>query len=165
MFDLNDFTGTQVDQPNQTKLILVPPGTYKAQLDEFSRPKEMLDEKTNAPSGRAVVEVWWNLMDPEGRIKAITNNDKNRVKQALWLDLLYQKDSSGQMKFSGLDFGTNRNLGLGRLRETLGMNSGGPFRPAQLIGQVATVEVVHNPDSKKPDVSYAEVSKIAPAMA
>ena len=83
-------------------------------------------------------------------MKELLGRDKVTVRQGIMLDIT---DSGG------LDMGKGRNIGLGRLREAIGLNTPGqPFSFSMVAGRVAKVNVSHRIDGEN---IYAEVKGVA----
>jgi hypothetical protein len=61
----------------------------------------------------------------------------------------------------GLDMAEGKNVGLGRLREALGLNDPTEsFSFNMLPGRMAKVRVGHREDSRDPEIKYAEVQAV-----
>jgi len=91
------------------------------------------------------------ICDEESAREA-TGMAEPQIKHGVFLDL----DSSG-----ALDMGEGKNVDLGRLRAALGQNDGGPWAPAQMIGQVCRGHVVQDPDKKDPSKIYNRIKAFA----
>lgn len=145
MFSPEQFLDMQTTEANDTKLVPVPAGEYIAMIDEV---KARTWKKRDDPSvGGIALDVTW-LVDDEG-VKALLGRDKVTVKQGLMLDLT----ESG-----GLDMGKGKNVGLGKLREAVGLNvPGQPFAPSMLTGRPARIKVEHRVDG---DQIFADVKAV-----
>ena len=141
-FDLHAVT-EGVSGALDTKLPLIPAGEYPAQVTKIEG--RNLETKNGT---RTVVDITWGIDD--AGVKAETNLDNPTCRQTLWLDLT----DSGK-----LDTGQAKNVGLGRLREALGMNDG-EFNFDMLLGQMAMVSVIHNPSKDDPETIYANINKV-----
>lgn len=149
MFDPNTFLEMSTQDANSTVAVPVPAREYTAFIEKIeARQWQSKDDPTKA--GMAL-DIHWNIDD--AAVKAELERDKVTVKQGIMLDVT---DSGG------LDMGKGKNIGLGRLREAVGMNTPGqPFSFRMLEGKPARVSVKHRPDANKPDVIYAEVEAVA----
>lgn len=145
VFNPETFMDSTITAPNSTKVESVPPGEYRAVIDpEGVKPPKVV---TSQKSGDQFVflEIPWLVDDDQ--LKEKLGRDKLQVRQTISLDITPE---------GALDMGKGKNVGLGRLREALGMNEG-PFNPRHLAGAgPALVSVQYqrnNPD-------YTEVSKV-----
>lgn len=140
-FDPEVFLNTEVQQAMETKFTPVPVGEYPAFIDEIT-----LREVKDSP----ILRVVWAIPDPElaqklGVEKATVNDD-------VWLDV----EENGS-----LQFGPNRNVRLGRLREVLGQNNPGQawnFRMLQGAGPVI-ISVGERFNNQTGEGPYATVDK------
>ena len=97
-----------------------------------------------------ILEVMWQIMDDSGKLKELLNRDKIVVRQDIWLDV-----TDG-----ALSFGPNLNVGLGRLREAVGLNKPGkPFSFKMIEGQGPVRISVTQKVQDSGDV-YNNVSKV-----
>lgn len=154
MFDPNQFADFSTDQTNDTQLRPVPEGEYTAVIQSYE-PRTWTSRDDPTKSGVAL-DIKWEI-DDEALKQELGR--KPTIKQGVMLDLT--EDGKG------LDMGKGRNVGLGQLREALGLNQPGQrFGFAMLPGGIARVKVGHRPDKEKtnPDgspVVYAEVKGVA----
>ena len=96
-----------------------------------------------------VTDIVYELDDQAAR--TATGLDTPTVRQSVFLDLT----PNGK-----LDMSKGKNIGLGKLREALGLNDPNkPFSFADLPGRAAIVTVEHTPGKEPGDV-YANVSKV-----
>lgn len=148
MFDVNQFTDMQINEANDTVLRPVPEGEYIAIIASYEvRPWTGKEDPTK--SGVAL-DIQWEIDD--AALQADLGR-KPKVKHGVMLDL----SEDGQ----GLDMGKGRNVGLGRLRQALGLNvPGKPFSFSQLPGQAARIAVKHRQDKNDPEKVYAEVREV-----
>ncbi|HSW65373.1 MAG TPA: hypothetical protein VLH56_19000 [Dissulfurispiraceae bacterium] len=145
MFDVDAFTNTVYDQATSTSMINVPEGVYNASIQKFT-PREI---QTRTGDKAVVMDLYWDVDDPAGAVKAATGRDKNQVRQSLFLDVLPN---------GSLDMSEGRNTQLGRLREALGQNQAGlPWGFQRLLGVPAVILVTHKMDGDK---IYANVTKV-----
>ena len=146
MFSPEQFLDMQVTESNDTKTIPVPVGEYTAVAEEV-KCRQWQSKKDPSMSG-LTLDIKWSIDDPA--VKELLGRDKVTVNQGIMLDLT---DSGG------LDMGKGRNIGLGRLREALGLNAPGqPFSFMMVSGRVAKVSVSHRIDGEN---IYAEVKGVA----
>lgn len=150
MFDSTSFMDMQVERANSTQLVPVPAGEYTATIEKVE-PRAWTSSKDPSKSGVALDVTW--IVDDDA-VRQLLERDKVTVKQGLMLDL----NETG----AGLDMGNGKNVGLGRLREAMGLNEAGkPFAFSMLPGRPARILVSHRTDPDKPDVIYAEVKGVA----
>jgi hypothetical protein len=129
-FDPNAFLNQQFDEANDTKLVPCPTGEYLAVADKVE--VKQWASKDGSSSGLKV-EILWDIQDEN--VKALLGRDSVKVPQQQMLDLT----DTGQ-----LDFGTGKNVGLGRIREALDLNTAGePFAFGMIQGRMATAKVSH----------------------
>jgi hypothetical protein len=146
-FDPNTFLNQTFDEANDTKIIPCPVGEYLAIADKVEiKPWAAKD----GSSSGLKVEIVWDIQDEAA--KKLTGKSKVLVRQQQMLDTTEE---------GGLDFGAGKNVGLGRIREALGLNKAGkPFSFNMLEGQMATVKVSHRPYEGE---MYDEVKAISKA--
>lgn len=148
MFDPDSFLHMQVAEANDTKRVPVPVGEYMAVVEEVKvRPWQ---SKKDATQAGLALDVTWAIDDQT--VREVTGRDKITLRQGIMLDLT---------EAGGLDMGKGKNIGLGRLRTALGLNTPGqPFAFTMLTGQVGKVNVTHRIDGE--DI-YDEVKSVASA--
>jgi hypothetical protein len=148
VFNPVTFLDQQVTGQNDTKLIPIPVGEFTGIAEKIEvRPWQSKDGQKSGLS----LDVTWTIDDQA--VKAITQRDKNTVRQSVMLDVT----ESG-----GLDMGKGKNVGLGRLREAIGMNvAGQPFSFRMIEGKVAKLTIGHRPSDKDPADVFADVKGIA----
>lgn len=146
MFSPEQFLEMQVNESNDTKLTPVPVGEYIAMPDKVEV-KSWAKKDDPSVSGLKLVIQW--VIDDQA-VKELLSRDKVTVSQGIMLDLT---------EAGGLDMGKGRNVGLGRLREALGLNTPGqPFSFTMLQGRPAKVSISHRIDG---EAVYAEVKGVA----
>jgi hypothetical protein len=145
MFNPEEFLDMQVTESNSTKTTPVPAGEFLGLADEV---KVLPWQKKDDPSvGGLKLEISWNIDD--ANVKATLERDKVTCRQQIMLDLT----ESG-----GLDMGKGKNVGLGRLREAIGLNTPGqPFSFSMIPGRLAKVKVEHRVDGEN---IYAEIKGV-----
>lgn len=146
MFSPEQFLDMSVDQANDTKVIPVPVGEYIAVCTEVkARP---WSSKSDPSKSGIALDLQWSIDD--ANVKALLGRDDVKVKQGVMLDLT----ESG-----GLDMGKGRNVGLGRLREAVGLNTHGqPFSVTMVQGRMAKVLISHRAVD---DQIFSEVKAVA----
>lgn len=143
-FDPQAFLDSSVTEANDTKVIPVPMGDYLGVIEKIV-PRQWTS-KDHTSSGLAL-DITWIVEDED--VKAFLGRDTVTVKQGLMLDVL----PSGQ-----LDMSKGKNIGLGRLREAVGLNTPGQaFSFQQLPGMMAKVSVKHR---LVEDDTFAEVKAV-----
>lgn len=146
-FDPNTFLNTTYDEANDTKVIPVPAGEYQAIAEKVDI--KTWSSKDGSSSGLKL-EIVWDILDDN--VKALLGRDTVKVTQQQMLDLT---------DTGALDLSKGKNVGLGRIREALGMNTPGQaFSFGMIQGQLAKVIVSHRVVGE--DI-FAEIKKIAKA--
>lgn len=145
-FDPNTFLNTTYEEANDTKITPCPVGEYLAVASK-------VDAKTwaslDGSKSGVKLEILWEIDD--ANVKQLLGRDKVTSRQNIWLDL----NEAG----TGLDLGKGKNVGLGRLREALDLNTPGQaFAFSMIEGRLAKVMVSHRVDGE--DI-YDEVKKAA----
>ena len=123
-FNADQFIQTETEGQLETEFTPIPEGEYRAVI------KEVKPDTT--PKGSPYLEVIWIIDDQE--IRDLIGMDEPTSRQTVWLDMNEQ---------GGMAFGKNKNIGLGKLRDALGQNTGAPWSPLMLLGQPATVNIKH----------------------
>lgn len=144
-FDPNTFLNSTYEEANDTKIVPCPAGEYLAIADKVEvKPWASRD----GSSSGLKLAILWDIQSDDA--KAIVGRDSVKVPQDQMLDLT---------DTGALDMGKGRNVGLGRLREALGMNAPGePFSMGAIQGRMAKVVVSHRPNGED---LYAEIKKVA----
>lgn len=146
-FDPNTFLNATFDEQNDTKVIPVPAGEYLALAEKVD--VKSWSSKDGSSSG-IKLEIVWDILDDN--VKALLGRDTVKVTQQQMLDLT---------DTGALDMGKGKNIGLGRIREALDMNTPGqPFSFGMIQGRMAKVIVSHRAVGE--DI-YAEIKKVAKA--
>jgi hypothetical protein len=143
--DLSHLLDAAPEAPLQTQRTPVPEGEYAARIDDLL----LRSVKTKA-GDRPIMTVVWEIIDEA--LKAKLSREKITVRQDIWIDL----DEMG-----GLDAGTDRNVGLGQLRDVFGLNEPGVPIGALKGTPPALVQVRHRKVEGRDDV-FSEVGRIAP---
>lgn len=146
-FDPNTFLNTTYDEANDTKSVPCPAGEYLAIADKVEI--KTWSSKDGSSSGLKL-DILWDIQDEN--VKALLGRDSVKVNQQQMLDLT---------ETGALDLGKGKNIGLGRIRESLDLNTPGqPFAFSMIQGRMAKVVVSHRTVGED---AYAEIKKIAPA--
>lgn len=144
-FDADLFLNAAVTGSNDTKVIPVPMGEYQGIIEKVT-PRQW-QSKDGTQTGIAL-DIFWLIED--AGVKAALGRDTVSCKQGIMLDTT----PAGQ-----LDMSKGKNIGLGRLREAVGMNDPSqPFSFHSLPGQSAKVSVSHRIVGED---TYAEVKGVA----
>lgn len=129
-FDPNTFLNTTYDEALDTKVVPCPVGEYlglaeKVEIKQWAA-------RDGSSSGLKLA-ILWDIQDEN--VKQLLGRDTVRVPQDQMLDLT---------ETGALDFGKGKNVGLGRIREALGLNTPGePFAFSMIQGRMAKVKVSH----------------------
>lgn len=146
-FDPATFLTMTVEEANDTKITPVPVGEYLAIAEKVDI--KPWAKKDGSDSGLKL-EIVWEIQDEN--VKALLGRDKVTCQQQQMLDLT---------ETGALDLGKGKNVGLGRLREALDLNTPGqPFAFAMIQGRMAKVAVTHRTSGE--DI-FSEIKKVAPA--
>jgi hypothetical protein len=147
-FNPSEFLNQSFDEALDTKMVPCPVGEYLAIADKVDvKPWAARD----GSSSGLKLEIMWDIQDEN--VKQLLSRDTVKVKQDQMLDLT----DTGQ-----LDLGKQKNVGLGRIREALGLNvPGEPFSFGMIQGRMAKVKVSHRPSGED---LFAEIKAIASAQ-
>lgn len=144
-FNPQEFIDATITGANDTKVIPVPLGEYMGIIEKVS-PRQW-QSKDGTQSGIALDVIW---LVEDSNVKQLLGRETVTVKQGIMLDLTAQ---------GGLDLGTGKNIGLGRLREAVNKNDPSqPFSFSQLPGLSAKISVTHRTQGED---TYAEVKAVA----
>lgn len=143
-FNPDTFLNTEVKGPMETKFTPVPENDdgYVASIESISA--------RNPKDDVFILDVNWNIHDDD--LKAKMGRDKILVRQSVFLDY-----EDGR-----LQFGENKNVQLGRLREAVGQNTGKPWSPHMLIGAGPARIKTKNRHVEETDDWYTDVKRVAP---
>lgn len=146
VFNPEAFLTQQETGALSTKFEPVPDGEYPAMIgaDENS-----VKARTTA-SGRAILDVTWEINDPD--LASRLGKDRITIRQSVFLDLTPQ---------GTLDRAKGKNVQLGRLRDALGQNDPSrPWSPLNLRGAgPAKIRVTSR--SGDDDTIYNDVKGVA----
>ena len=146
MFSPDQFLDMPIEGSNDTKVVPVPVGEYTAVAEDV-KVRQWQAKDDPSKSGLAL-DIVWNVDD--AGLRELLGREKITCKQGIMLDLT----DSGS-----IDMGKGRNIGLGRLREALGLNDPGqPFSFTMIPGRLAKVSIKHRVHEE--DV-FAEVKGVA----
>lgn len=151
MFDPENFMNSvTVDSPLSTITVPIPEGDYRAMVKEVKLEPPGVNKKTGEETS-PILRVTWKLLDQDA-LAAEMEREELLIRQDIWID----RDDNGNFAL-----GKGRNVGLGRLREALGVNNqpGNPFK--NLDGGVALIKVAHRTDPDNSEQKYAEVRRVA----
>lgn len=144
MFDPEIFLQSSIQGANDTKTIPVPIGEYTAVIEKIT-PRQW-QSKDGSQTGIAL-DVQW-LIDDQS-VKEALGRDSVTCKQGIMLDT-----NNG-----ALDMSKGKNIGLGRLREAVGLNDPSkPFSFHELPGRVAKISVSHRISGED---TYSEVKAVS----
>lgn len=136
-FNADQFEQQVIDQSNATSFVPIPEGEYDAYIEGY---------KFREAKDSVLLDITWVI--PDEQLAEKLNMEQVTARQSMFLDMTQD---------GNLDFGTNRNVRLGRLREALGVNGPG-FQWAQLIGKAAKIAVSQRPDANDSTIIYNDVS-------
>lgn len=146
-FDPATFLNATYDEALDTKLVPCPAGEYLAIADKVD--VKPWATKDGSKSGLKAV-IQWDIQDEN--VKQLLGRDKVVVPQDQMLDLT---------ETGNLDFGKGKNVGLGRIREALDLNTPGePFAFAMIQGRMAKVVVSHRTGDNPEDL-FNEIRRVA----
>lgn len=146
-FDPATFLNATYDEALDTKVVPCPVGEYLG-LAEKVEVKQWAS-KDGSSSGLKLV-ILWDIQDEN--VKQLLGRDTVRVPQDQMLDLT---------ETGALDMGKGKNVGLGRIREALGLNTPGePFAFSMIQGRLAKVKVSHRASGED---LFNEIKAIAKA--
>jgi len=144
MFDPDTFLDSFVDEANETERVLIPAKVYPAYVEDVGMRTGSRED--GSPWVQLVVK--WCIEDADAA--AVLNKDKVVLTDSFFIDL----DDDGRIAT-----GTNKNLGLGRLRKAVGKNTG-KFSPRDLVGCRALIDVKHTVN-KESGMPREEVKSVA----
>ena len=148
-FDPASFLMQETSDQMDTQFVLIPAGEYPAMIKTVEARQQ---QNPNDPT------VLWTILDvtyaiDDAGVREETDQTEPTIRQSIFLDL--GDDNK-------LDTGKGKNVNLGRLREAVGLNQPGQaFSFGALVGQACVVAVKHTPDKKDPEITYANVNKVA----
>ncbi len=132
---LDEFLDSTIDPGGESlpiKIEVVPECETRGTISSITLRKFQNEDQ----EWRAIVEVMFSCTDPA--IKEETGLDDPRARYTIFLDTVKGWDGEGNPP---LDFGRNKNVGLGRLREGLGTNDGRKFKWSSFMHEEAWIRV------------------------
>lgn len=146
-FDANAFMQSVTTEANATSIPLCPVGEYTGVISGLEFASGVI--KNGARAGQPWHQLRIAIKTSDPAALAGTDLPERTVRGSIMLDLT---DSGG------LATGDGRNIGLGRLREAVGLNEKGkPFAPAMLEGRSLRFEVTHRVDQNDASKVYEEI--------
>lgn len=145
MFDASEFLNQSVEGSLDTRIEPLPSGDYRAVIDDVDAKQ---GESDNGPWTLLLVK--WLITDEE-KLAEANREGKVYVNQSMMLDLT----DDGK-----LDTSEQKNVRLGRLRDSLGQNDGSPWSFGMLQGQAAVLRIEPRPDKKDPETIYNDVKAV-----
>lgn len=149
---LDEFLDQSIDPGGEslpTKIELVPECETRGTIVGITPRKFQNDDG----EWRAIVEVMFSISDPS--IKEETGLDDPRARYTIFLDV--QKGWNGEGN-PPLETGRNKNVGLGRLLEGLGLNDGRKFKWSMFMHEDAWIRVVKPRNLEQ--ATYSDVAAI-----
>lgn len=150
-FDASKFLEQSTDKAMQTSMSPCPEGEYLAQVEKVEAFPVKDRETQQVRSDAFRLQLTWDILDQE-LLESIDRKGIT-VRQSIFIDL----DEDGSFAD-----GKDKNVGLGKLRDAVGQNSGS-WTPSNLIGQQAVVKVTHRPNPQDDSQVYAQVSAVTRA--
>lgn len=144
-FDPDQFLAATFTDANDTTFDPLPEGEYPGVVNDVK-----FESGTSQKDGKAWarLDVFWNIDAPQ--VAEQLGRKELRSKQGIMLDVTE----------TGLDMGKGKNIGLGRLRAALGLNTPGePFSFNMIKGRAAKVKISHRLYEGK---IFDEVKGVAP---
>ncbi len=143
-FDPETYMNETYNESTSTRQVPLPE-------DEYLGVVTKVDDPFKTQNGYWLQKIGFRVDHPE--LADELGRKASTVRLTLFLDLT----ASGS-----LDFGTGKNIGLGRLREALGQNEPGePWSPSSMEGNQAMIRVKHTPDKDDPEKIYEEVRGVS----
>lgn len=144
-FDAASFLNTEVNAQFATEFTPCPEGEFPGQI------LEVTPRTVNTKNGeKIIVGVKWMILDQAVAEKM--GNDQPTIRQDIWIDM----EDNGT-----LSTGTNKNIGLGRLRKALKQDAADrPWSFAMLNGGSARIKVKHSLDGDKIRSEVSDVTGI-----
>lgn len=143
-FNPEVFEQTVVDQSSETKRTPIPPGEYTAYVGDKLSWREY--------DNRHICSVPLLITDMPEDVAETLGLDQPQINFDMWLDI-----TDGV-----LEFGVNKNVELGRLREALGQNRTGESWNFSMLKGSGPVKITVEPDKKNPEM-YSRITKLTAA--
>lgn len=149
-FDAAAFMNAVTTEANSTSMPLTPVGEYAGVITKIEFANGII--KNGARAGEPWYQLRYAVETSDPAALAGTDLPKRTVRGSIMLDLT---DSGG------LATGEGKNIGLGRLREAVGLNQKGqPFAFAMLEGRSLRFEVSHRVDQNDASKVYEEIKSV-----
>lgn len=161
LFTPDTFLDTEVTGQMDDKVVPVPLGRYKFQIEEIKlirgdrdQPKPGEDPHWYSLELTCVADGNQKARGQEGKtIKDITGREQVRTRYKGFADI----------KNGAWELGPGKNVALGAIRTATGLNDpSAPFKMNMLKGQVFSGEVVHRKDKDDPEKFYPEIRNPIP---
>lgn len=159
LFNTDDFMNSSVEGVGSTTVTPIPAGTYMALIGNSDNAITLnaYDRKDGQPGKVRQLSVTFELLDEAGTIKAQIDGREPKHTQGYFLDI------TPDGKF---DNGKGKNVGINKLRDALGQNSGGPWNPNMLRGAgPLQVQIVVEPDKKDASILRNRIKAVGAANA
>lgn len=148
-FNPDTFIDLEVTGALDTRLEPVPVGEWPATIKEVQKPRQATSPKDGKTY--TFMEIMWEITDPQ--VEAHCQRTRPTVRQSISLDVSPQ---------GGLDMGKGKNVGLGQLREALGLNDPSQsFAIRMLSGRGAKIKVGHRQDKDDPTKIFTDVKQVS----
>jgi len=146
-FDPNAFEEQIITDVSATHMTPVPEGSdYKAIIDDYK-----FAEVAIKGEKQLVLNVFFKLLEDPRLEEVGLSADMAPVRHTLWLNL--RPDG-------GIAYGPNQNVGLGKLRQALGLNKPN-MQWSQLRGAgPVSLTIAHRADKNDPEVLYTDIKRI-----
>lgn len=160
MFDASSFLQETVDQPMETDRRMVPAADYQAMIGDFDEKAVQRYDftykqgpKAGQPGSMTKLNLPFVITDPKAT-QAIGFDSAT-----VYWDIILDVDANGK-----LEFGPNKNIDLGKVREAVGQNAPGPWGPSMLRNAgPCMVKVVHEPFTRR-DGSKGTAARVVRAV-
>lgn len=150
MFNPQDFLDASVTDAMDTKITPCPQGEFTGVIEKIL--PEQWKNGDGTKTGIKLSITW--IVEDQG-VKDFLQRDTVTVRQQIFLDV----SEDGR-----LETGPQKNVGLGRLREAVGLNvAGQPFTFSMLPGRMAKIVIKHRENPNDADTPFAEVQKVGAA--
>lgn len=149
-FNSDDFLNQQeVTDKFETSFSPIPAGEYMGMI---TKREAKVQPKPDGSGDWTILDITWQIDD--ARARDATGMQSPTLRDSVFLDMENGKLATGK----------NKNVGLGRLLEALGINGqpGNPFN--NMVGKIAKVQVVVEPDKKDPTKVYNRVKAYGKAQ-
>ena len=146
-FNPDTFIDLEVTGALDTQLILVPRGEWIGKIGEIKPPRV-----TQSKDGNTYVflDIPIKVTDPD--VERHCQRPEPQVRHSISLDIIDGR----------LDMGPGKNIGLGQLRDALGLNDPtAPFSARMLSGKGIKVKIEHTKDKTDPTKTYANVQGVS----